>query len=84
MSCRGWTALVAALTLVAGNWDAYPSRLAPDIAPLQGAWLITSVHKDGERDPNQVNGIVTFIGDTVQFEPVAAAFETASISDGTR
>lgn len=83
MSRHGWSAFVVVMALAAGNWDACPSRLAPDHAPLQGAWVITSAHKNGERDLNPVNGIVTFVGDTVQFDAVAAAFETASIPDGT-
>src|SRR3989442_750507 len=84
MSPRGWTAFVVALALVAGNWGAHPSRLAPDLAPLHRGWGITSVHKDGAHDLNQVNGIMPFIGDTVQFEPATAPIDAANIPDGTR
>ena len=82
MSRRGWTALVVATALVAGNWDGNLSKHVPDAGPLQGVWVITSVHKNGF--PGQVNGIITFRGDTVQFEGVIVAYEAANIPDGSR
>ncbi len=84
MSGRGWTALVVALALVAGNWEGDPSRQAPNVGRLQGVWVITSVHKNGARDASQNHGIMIFSDDTVQFEPTTVALEAANIPDGTR
>jgi hypothetical protein len=82
MSRCGSTALVVVAALVAGNWDGDPSRQAPNAGRLQGVWVITSVHKNGAREASQNHGIMTFSGDTVQFEPMTVALEAANIPDG--
>jgi hypothetical protein len=79
----GWTALVVVAALVAGNWDGSPSRPVPGAGPLQGVWVITSVHRNGARDASQIQGIITISGDTVQFEPTTVALEAVNIPDGT-
>src|SRR5262245_31452985 len=63
----------AALVLVAasllGASGSGPSAAGPDITPLQGAWEVLAVHRDGALDPTEVGSRLTFHGDLLKHEP---------------
>ncbi|HJT77306.1 MAG TPA: hypothetical protein VJ739_08895 [Gemmataceae bacterium] len=63
-------ALILAATQLAADLGGRPPFPRAD-GRLEGTWVIESVRRDGEPDPAQVGGTVTFASRSVTFRPRA-------------
>jgi hypothetical protein len=83
MSRIGLAALVFVVTLVAQRAPRVEHSPPPDESTaLQGAWEIVSVTRDGETDPTDVGGSITFWDDGVWFHSKAERAAAAAAAWG--
>ena len=72
-----WAAHLLAVTLLAAPWGARHLAAPKAAGPLEGTWFIVSVPRDGEPDPAQIGGSMTFAGGAVTFRPAVVQFSDA-------
>jgi hypothetical protein len=76
---RSRSALLGVLaTLLTGCNSDHQNVVDRKAEPLEGAWEIVSVQRDGQPDVLQVGARITFMTDTVVFAP-----KVVDIVDGT-
>ena len=66
-----WAAHLLAAALLAAGWRGAQPAAPPAAGPLEGTWVIESVQRDGEPDPAQAGGSMTFAGGAVLAWPAA-------------
>jgi hypothetical protein len=71
MSRIRWAVLGVAAALLTGCLGSSPPAAVGHVDPLEGAWEVTWVLRDGEPDPLPVGGRMTFAGGEVTFQAKA-------------
>jgi hypothetical protein len=72
-----WAAHVLAAALLAVHWAGRQPATPPTPGPLEGTWVIASVERDGEPDPAQVGGTMTFADGSLTLLPKVVQFSDA-------
>jgi hypothetical protein len=73
-----WAAHLLAAALLAVGWRGVQPAAPPAAGPLEGTWVIDSVLRDGEPDPAQAGGTMTFTGGAVLARPAAVRFSSSA------
>jgi hypothetical protein len=74
-----WAPFVLTAALLVPGWGGRHSAARPTADGLEGTWVIESVQKDGEPDPVQVGGYLTFADGSVILQPAAVQFSDAAM-----